>query len=494
MLSVLMNQSGDPISFDLHQESGSATMETAGPIYENLVAFDAGDPTKIVGELAESWSFSADGRTMSIALRKGVRFQNGDAFTSADAKFSLERVISPPRGVVSPRGPAFAAVDRIDAPDEYTLRITLKRPNSSLIANLAQGWMAVYSKKWVEAKSQDIPKTELNGTGPFRLKTYLPGNNFEVERSADYWRFNVPYLDGVKTLIVPDFSTRVAAFRTGQVHIERLFAADAKQLKTDLGQQITVVEQSAPSFGALYMNTRRAPFDNPLVRQAVNLAVDRYQGVQVLAQGGGDIGGYMMPGGAWALPTEEIAKLPGYAKDKAPDIAKAIDLLKQAGYPSGFPSDLVTRTGQTNVATATLMQDQLKKIGISATIVPIDSATATGRANAGEFQLLTWGHEFALDDPDAVYGEFYACDGVRNWSRLCSSEFDALYQQQSQELDPFKRHALVQQMERLGIPLGGKIVTHWNHRIDGMWSYVKNYVQHPSPFTNVRYREVWLDK
>lgn len=494
VLTLLMNQSGDPPSFDLHQESGSAAMESAGPAYENLVAFNPANPREVIPELAEGWNLSADGLVYTFHLQRGIVFHNTNFFTSADAKFSLERVINPPGGTASPRRSTFLAVASIETPDDYTLRIVLKRPNPSLLVNLAQGWMAVYDKEWVESNGQDAPKKELMGTGPFRFKEYLPGSYILVERNPDYWQSGVPDLAGIKTLVVPDFSTRTAAFRTRQVDIARLYAQDAKQLEQELGDQIRIAVQPSPSFGALYMNTTRAPFDKLAVRQALNLAINRYEAVQVLAQGEGDIGGYMMPGGAWALSQEEVARFPGYARDKAPDLTKARNLLSQAGYPKGFTTEILTRNGRSFVDTAVLLQDQLRQLGVTATIVPVETVIANQRADRGEFQLLTWGHEFALDDPDAVYGEFYICQGARNWSRLCLQEFDALYERQSQEVDSAKRLALVQEMERKAVPEVSKIITHWNRRFDGIWGYVKNYVQHPSPFTNVRYRQVWLDR
>ncbi|MBI2888216.1 MAG: peptide ABC transporter substrate-binding protein, partial [Chloroflexi bacterium] len=108
--------------------------------------------------------------------------------------------------------------------------------------------------------------------------------------------------------------------------------------------------------------------------------------------------------------------------------------------------------------------------------------------------LLTWSHGFALDDPDAVYGEFYNCTAPRNWSHLCTAEVDALFEKQSQEVDPAKRKALVLEMERKAVPTASKIITQWNKTRNASWKFVKDYVRHPSSYNNIRYRDVWLDK
>ena len=494
VLTVLMNQSGDPPSFDLHQESGSAAIETAGPVYENLLSFDPLDPKALVPELADTWEFSQDGRSLTFRLHPGVSFQNGNSFTAADAKFSLERIASPPKGLVSPRKSTLAAIEAIEAPEERTLLLRLKQPNPSLLFNLAQAWMVMYDKEWLEANGPLAAEREVMGTGPFRLKEHVTGSHVTVERNPDYWQPGKPYLDAVKTLNVPDFGTRVAAFRTGQVHIERFYPRDGKELQKELGEKILMTVQPAPSFGALYMNAAKPPFDNPKLRAAVNLAIDRDAAVEVLSQGEGLVGGYLMPGGAWSLSEEEVRKFPGYAKDKATELEQAKALLKEAGVGSGFSVDIISRNGRSFIALSVFVQDQLTKLGITSKVVPTETAPATELARKGDFQLLTWGHEFALDDPDTVYGEFYICGGARNWAGLCSTEADALYEKQSQEVDTAKRKALVQEMERKAVPEAIKIVTHWNRRFDGQWAFVKDYLQHPSPFTNVRYRDVWLDK
>ncbi|MBI2886985.1 MAG: hypothetical protein HYY02_07230, partial [Chloroflexi bacterium] len=161
VMTRLLNQAGDAPSFDLHQESTSATTDSAGPAYDNLIMFDPVKPSEIVPDLATKWELSPDGKTYTFFLHKDVKFHNGNPFTAADVKFTLERVMDPPKGIVSPRRDAFTAIAGIETPDDYTVKVNLKRPNPSLLTNLAQGWMAVYDKEWVEAKGQDIPKKEI---------------------------------------------------------------------------------------------------------------------------------------------------------------------------------------------------------------------------------------------------------------------------------------------------------------------------------------------
>ncbi|MSQ10196.1 MAG: hypothetical protein EXR52_04240 [Dehalococcoidia bacterium] len=494
VLSLLLSASGDPPTYDLHRESVAAAIDVGGPVYENLLRFEPLAPTTISPDLATRWEAATDGLGYTFSLRPGVRFHSGSVFTATDAVFSLQRVGSPPGAMASPRKAGLEAVQAYQAIDAHTVRLQLSRPSPSLLANLAQGWMVMYERAWVEAGGNERPTTEMNGTGPFRPKAHQRGASFEVERSADYWLPGLPYLDGIKLLVVPDFSTRIAALRTGQVHVGRVFATDGDTLGQALGDKVTVSRTPAQSFGSLTMNARRAPFDDPRVREAVNLAIDRQANVQLLAQGAGEPGGFMTPGGAWALPPAEVAKLPGYGTDKAADIAVARRLLNEAGYGSSFDTTITTRTGQTFETLAVVMADQLKKVGISATIVPMETTRAFDAAQRGDFGLLTWGHEFALDDPDAVYGEFYGCGAGRNYFGLCLPEVDALMQQQSRETNPDQRRRMVLDLERSAVKAGIKLITHWNHRVDVWWNQVHNYRPHAAPFNNARYREVWLSQ
>ncbi|HLE80742.1 MAG TPA: ABC transporter substrate-binding protein, partial [Dehalococcoidia bacterium] len=247
-------------------------------------------------------------------------------------------------------------------------------------------------------------------------------------------------------------------------------------------------------FGSLYMNSTRKPYDDPKVREALSLAISRQDAVEVLAQGDGLVGGYMMPGGPWSLPEEDILKLPGYGKDKAKDLARAKQLLSEAGYPNGFDAVIKTRNSQGYIDLSVFVIDQLKKIGVKAEVKPYETAQAYDIANKGDYDLVTWSHGFALDDPDAVYNEFYLCNAPRNWARLCVSKVDELYMKQSQELDPAKRKALMMELERAAVPTSIKIVTQWNVTRSVQWQFVKDYTRHASSYNNIRYDQVWLDK
>lgn len=490
----LVQTLGDPPSLDTHQESTGATTQAVHPSYDNLIRFDFNQPDKIVPDLAEKWDVSADGKKYTFHLVKGVKFHKGQPFTSADVKFTIERVMNPPKGMVSPRRDQFKAVTSIETPDDYTVVINTSRPNPSLLAALAQGVLPIYSKKWIEANDNDIPKKEINGTGPFKLKDYIRGVSVESVKNPDYWVKDLPYLDGIKQFLITDPNTALAAFRTGQVMMFSIPAANSEMVKQEMADKVTFFPSEGEGFTALIPNNKRKPWDDVRVKQALNLAIDRNAAIQVLQQGSGVLGAYLKTSGFWGLPQEELAKLPGYGKDKEKDIEQAKKLLAEAGLSTSMDIVMITRQLASYEQTAVFYADQLKKIGINATIRQHETTAAYDLIRKGEYDLISWGFGYSLEDPDAVYGEFVLCGAVRNWGNACTPEVDQLFEKQTQELDITKRQQLVKEMERKALLANQMIVSNRSIGLTGLYKYIKGYTPHAATRNNQRFSYVWLDK
>ncbi|MBI4498090.1 MAG: ABC transporter substrate-binding protein [Chloroflexi bacterium] len=484
---------GEPPSFDVHAETSVGTMSTQLPQYDQLIMYDPLEAGKIVPDLAERWEVSQDGNTYTFFLRKGVTFHNGAPFTAADVKFSLERIKDPPPGVTSYRKETLATVDRIETPDAYTVRITTKRPNPSLLANLAQGQgMVMYSKQFVEANGQEIMKKQPMGTGPFKVKDYIRGVSYELERNPNYWVQGRPYLDGVKIFFIADPNAAFAAFRTGNLHYMGVSVNQAQTLEKESGEKLTIQRDKSLAPITLVLNTQRPPFDNVRVREAISLAIDRDAAIKVLIEGDGDVGGYMPATGVWGLPREELEKIPGYGRDKAANLARAKQLLADAGFPDGFKTTITPRTSQSWIDWAVLAKDQLKKVNIEAELTtPLEAATLYLATDKRDFNILPWGFGLGVDDPDLIFGNLYICKSPRNFSGYCDDEIEALFQKQSQTTDERERKKLVWELERKALASHMTIVMYYGRTRSAVWNTVRDLAVNANPY-NYRMRDVWL--
>jgi peptide/nickel transport system substrate-binding protein len=433
------------------------------------------------------------GCSISFYLAKGVTFHDGKPFSSADVKLSLERIKQPPDGVISIRREALAAVEDIQTPDAWTVIVTLKRPNPSLLANLAGGHMSIYPKHVVEAQG-DMKKVVV-GTGPFKLKKYTRGVSVELERNADYFVKGRPYLDAITIYIMPDPNSAYGALRTGRLLMLRFLELGlGKRAEQELAGQIVIQRTAGIGFYTFNMNTRRRPWDDIRVRQAVSLAIDRRTSIAVVSEGEGEIGGYIPPSSPWALPAEELVSIPGYGPDVEANRARAKQLLAEAGFPDGFKTTMLTRKLPISEKLSVFMKDQLAKIGIQATLDVQESAAAFDILNRRGFDTAPWWTAFAVADPDAVFSEFYTCDAARNYPSLCLPEVDQLFQEQTQTLEPEAHRRLVREIDRKLLQAQGSSMLNWHNYLTGHWPQVRNWLQHPSLYNNQRMQDVWLAK
>ena len=484
---------GDPPNFDVHQNSTYLTQHLTAACYNNLVQFDPLEPHRIIPDLAERWEVSSDGMQYTFHLMKGVSFHDGEPFTSADAKISLDRIRQPPPGVISIRREVLAAVEDVQTPDSWTVIVTLQRPNPSLLANLAGGHMAIYPKHVLDAQG-DMKKVVV-GTGPFKLKKYTRGVSVELERNPRYFVKGRPYLDGITVYIMPDPNSAYAALRTGRLLMLRFLEISlGKRAEQELAGKISLQRTPGIGFYAFNMNTRRRPWDDLRVRQAVSLAIDRRTSIDVVSEGEGELGGYMPPSSPWALSAEELLTVPGYGLDIEANRARAKHLLAEAGFPAGLKTTMLTRKLPLSEKLSVFMKDQLAKIGIQADLDVQESASAFDILNRRGFDTAPWWTAFAVADPDAVCSEFYTCEAARNYPSVCLPEVDQLFQRQSQTLDPGTRKRLVQDIDRKLLQAQGSSLLHWHNYLTGHWPQVRNWVQHPSLYNNQRMQDVWLAK
>jgi peptide/nickel transport system substrate-binding protein len=482
----------DPDHLDSHKSTTYGSVWPHAPCFNQLVQFnpDQKDPAPqtIVSDLAEKWE-QPDAQTVVFTLKKGVKFHDGSPFTAEDAKVQLEWIRNPPMGKPSPRRvSAMGAVDAIEQVDDSTLRLKLKRPNPSLLMNLGSHYFTIGQAKDIVANGEIGPK--LIGTGPFKLKTYEKGNFIEHERNPEYHVAGRPFLDGLKWFIVREYNTALTNLIGGQYHLfyELLFTpSQQKRLERESGGKYETPRVLSTLRDPVFMNATKPPYSDIRVRQAISLALDRDEAIDIVKEGAARKGGYMLPGGSWSISEADLKKFDGYDK---PNIDRAKQLLKEAGVTTPLEAKGTTRTDFKPFAE--LAQNQLKKIGINLDITLADVATAQPVLINGQYDISPWLIAINVDDPDAVFGEISTSDAERNWSRVKDPEIDALYAKQTVTADINERKKIVQELEKRALSQYQIVAMYFEELTFARDKRVRNFTFHSSLYTNRRMEAVWL--
>jgi peptide/nickel transport system substrate-binding protein len=486
----------DPEGWDPHKIFSTTTIVLTPLIFNGLVQQDPYDESRTIADLAESWEATPDSTGYTFHLRSGVKWHDGQPFSSADAAYSLDRIAHPTASYASHMAGLLNGIKAIDTPDANTLRVTLAQPDAGFLTKLTH-IMLMMLPKHVE----DINKNPI-GTGAFKLKGVNSGVSIEFVKNPDYYRKGYPYLDGVTFNIIADANATIAAFRAGQLDLP---APDGGNLVTPktLDQVkasvpgLQVVEAAGGSF-KVRMNEQKPPFSDARVRRAIHLAIDRREFVQAALGGGGlEAVTDMLPtefGGKWSLPASEMASLPGYRQPKDQDLAEAKQLLRQAGVdPATFKPSMFYSPFFTNQPVVVV--EQLKRIGVEVNNQVVQTPELYSRAPKGDFEMLFFGGEGVVDDPDSYLSPFYLKGGTNNWEGIDDAQVASLYAQQAKETDPNKRVDLVRQIQRRLLDIAAEPVLAWSKSLIVLRPTVKNFPPAKGNFPNrYRFEAVWLDK
>jgi len=492
-----------PQGFAIHETQTSSTVWPSMPCLNNLVVYDPAKKTEsldtIIGDLAEKWSWQDNYRNLVFFLRKGVKWHDGQPFTSKDVKFTFDMVREAPDAPaklrINPRKDWYANVEAIETPDPSTAVFRLKKPQPSILMMLASGYSPVYAAHVPPASY----RTGCVGTGPFKLKEWRKGEFVEYVKNPDYWYKGRPYLDGLRYIVIAERGTRTAALQAGKVDLAfpgETSKTTAEELKRAV-PQLVVTPVSENVNNNIIMNIQKPPFDNLKVRLAVSHAIDRRALVQAVYQGGGIIGVSMAPRpvGFWGLGEKEIAALPGYGKP-ADEKAKAKALLAEVGVSPEKPLkvEMVTRAIAIYVDMASFVINELKQIGIEATLKQIETAQWHAMAVRGEYQIGANLTGLGADDPDGNFYENYACGSPRNYTHYCSEPVMKMIDAQSQEIDPKKRVAMVAAIQKKLEEDAARPILSWRLDYFTYSPHVHGFVPHNNVYNNGRMQDVWIDR
>jgi peptide/nickel transport system substrate-binding protein len=448
-------------------------------IFDGLTEI-APDGTILPG-LAESWEVSDDQLTYTFNLREGVKFHNGREMTAEDVKYSLERIKDPE--TKSPRARNYASVESIEAPDASTVVIQLTEPFAPLLATLAHPTASVLPREEVE--NGEFAQNPV-GTGPFQWVEWARDERIVVEANRDYWKPDRPWLDRIVFTFNLDVNARVAALRSGAVDF----------LHNVPGELIPLVEQEenltlyggegSMTFWHLWFNTKSGPFSDVRLRQAVLAALD-YQGLADAVEPGNsavlDCG--FLPQGHWAQCSDVVWREPDH------ELAKS--LMTEAGFPDGFEFRIMTGSGYaTSARLVAAIVEQLKPVGIVATVDMRDSSTVLATAAQGDFDLFP--NQFsATFDPDERISQAFVTGGGINYAGYSNPQVDELARQGRQISDNEERGRIYRELQQIvteEAPIAF-VATSYVH--DAAHDYVNGYTWSPL-FYYKSLRDIWLDK
>ena len=431
-----------------------------------------------------------------------MQFHDGAELTAEDVKATFDRIAKPPSGISIPRSILFKAVSEINAPDKYTVEFKLSeaRPTNFIMAAIASGWNVIVRKKTLEDNNYNLRKVEVYpGTGPFRSLRRVENEIWVMERNPNYWNKGLPYLDGIEFYHVLPFSPEMAsAILSGRVDYVRITdPVTARKAKVTPGMTTTDYYQSV--IQATWVNNRRKPLDDPRVRRAMHLVLDKPVLVEVVKDVAPMmVGGFIYPFSEFATPKEELSKRLGYQPDPAAAVKEARALMAAAGNSDGIKGlDYMVREIASFKLWSQAIQAMLKEsLNIECNLRTVVDSVWFDDAKNGNFDLAIGAIVSTLLDPSDYFNAWYGKDGPQNYSFWDNKEFQALSAQIDREVDAEKRQDLIRQAEaimELDPPL---LPISWEKINDVWYNYVKghNPYEYFGVYDVVRLDTVWLDK
>ena len=493
----------NPPSASILEESTASTTIPFMPIFNNLVLYDqqvAQNSSETIGpDLAKSWSWNAEKTELTFQLQRDVKWHDGKPFTARDVVCTFDLLLdkAPQRLRRNPRKSWFNNVDLVTARSDSEVTFYLTHPQPSMLGMLASGLMPIYPCHVSPGQMRSRPI----GTGPFKLAQFSEFQYIRLVRNPDYWKKGKPYLDGIDFNIVSNPSTAILSFIAGRFDLTfpwEVTPEDRKLVMKDAPQ--AVCETTSMNLNLnLLVNRTAAPFDDPDIRRALVLTIDRKAFVDTISQGDYAIGGTMQPppDGVWGLPPDLLSVVPGYGADVEKNRAEARALMEKAGYgpDKRLRVKLTTRSVAIYKDPAQLLRNQLRDIYIDADLEVIETSLWFARLGRREYTLGVNATGNGIDDPDQTFFENFTCKSSRNYTGYCNPEIEKLMEQQSVEPDAHKRRQLVGEIDVRLLADGARPPIMWNRSTTCQQPYVKGYTNMVNSFYNgFRFEDVWLDR
>jgi peptide/nickel transport system substrate-binding protein len=488
----------EPPNLDCHAVTTFAFLHPASPHYSTLLKYAGGNENlRIVGDLAQTHDVSEDGLTYTFKLRQGVKFHDGSPLGSADVKATYERIVDPPQGVVSARKALFTDIGSIETPNDHTVVFKMKAPNSSALINFASPFNCIYSAAKLKQNPR-YPETEVMGTGAFQFVEYVKGSHWSAKRFEGYFDKDRPYLDGYKAFFVKSANV-VPGMAGGQFLGEFRGRTPAERDQLVEKMKDSVVNYEGPWVASLMLtfNTRKKPFDDLRVRQALTMAIDRWGGSQALSKISllKQVSGLLRPGYELALPPAELEKLPGYARDIDKSRAAAKQLLNEAGHQALKVKFVNRNIAEPYTPAGVYVVDQWRRIGVEADHTQLETKLYFDAQKNGDFDVtVDFIADFA-DDPSAQFVKaLTSAKSPVAFSGHSDTKLDELFEKQQRATSLAERRKYVHEFERHTLTQAYIAPILWWQRIVSLHKSIKGWEMMPSHFVGQGLVDVWIDQ
>jgi peptide/nickel transport system substrate-binding protein len=404
-------------------------------MYEPLIQYDR-DLETISGVLAEDWE-RVDDLTVEFELREDVVFHNGEELDAEAVRFSILRPLSDE--FAGDSRSTYAVIDDVEVVDDYTVRIITSEPDPALLSRLTGFHMTIIAPEWAE-ENPDAVQTEANGTGPYQLVEWSDREDLVMERFEDYWG-DLPDIERVRCTVISEQSTRVSSVRTGEVHVAKdMPPEEIQSINEEDGVRIGRAASNRVPF--YFITVDEEPYDDPLVRQAINYAANVQGVIEAILLGNGQRVSTVLP--VWSFGFDDT--LEPYPHDPE----RAMELLEEAGYPDGIDIDLWHIEGRytKDREVAEAMAQEMAAAGINCETHLMEWATLVDMQRSRETPGLifaSWGNW--IFDADNTFFPLFSCQQAEDvdfdWTRpYCDEEFEELITDARFEMDEDDREQL----------------------------------------------------
>ncbi len=513
-----MSAYADTKDWDPKGSSSLSSIQAVSQLYNQIVQMDTTDTALVVCDLCDSWEVSNAGETFTFKIRDGIKWIDGSDLTAEDVLFSMRRY----GDLDGPTGRSglwrnytqVANAGGVNLIDDLTIEFNLQFASGAFIKFLAVDYVKVLPKKLLESgidmnQAESIMENK-SGSGPFILEEYQRGNFYKVSKNENYFKEGRPFFDGIDHFIITDTGTLIAQFKADQLDMSNggftnLSPTQAFELEADTNGAIRPVAVSPSADWGLMMNVKKEPFNDPRVREAIQLAIDYQQWNSLVFD---DTSGVGCPLMGLAHTFEECLKWPGLRPKDGPggaeDIAKAKQLMIDAGFPDGFKTRYDVRSVGTYPDQCAVVKEQLKKVlGITGDITSYPSAAGysvfgTSRAadSDGDWELACQGEGQVVLDVDGIMGGVYLKGATRNYTDWSNPQVDAWFEQQKSEPDPAKRREINKEMETF---LFSQQDNHWITLGWGILQWmigedIRGFNAPETVQTHFKHEDLWLDR